>query len=93
MLKIERMVDGEVVVSTLIGRLDDESLAQLESFIDGERQQVILDLQEVNLVSREAVRFLGHFEERGGGLENCQPYLREWINRERNGERGPDGPN
>jgi len=86
MLRIRRFVDGEVVVSALSGRIDDESLAQLESFIEAEQQKVVLDLREVNLVSREGVSFLIHVEERGGGLKNCPSYVREWINRERNGE-------
>ncbi len=86
MLRIRRLVDGDFVVSALSGRLDEESLAQLESLIEGEPQEIVLDLEEVNLVSREAVSFLVQFEERGGGLKNCPPYVREWINRERNGK-------
>jgi hypothetical protein len=86
MLKIRRFVEGEFVVSALSGRIDDESLAQVESLVEEERQKVVLDLQEVNLVSREAVSFLAHFERGGGGLQNCPPYVREWINREREGK-------
>jgi hypothetical protein len=86
MLKIRRFVDGEFVVSSLSGRIDDEGLAQLESLMAGERQKIVLDLQEVNLVSVEAVSFLVHFEARGGVLKNCPPYVREWINRESNGK-------
>jgi anti-anti-sigma regulatory factor len=81
MLRIRRLVDGEFVVSALSGRIDDESLGQLESLVEGERQRIVLDLQEVTLVSREAVRSLAHLEGRGGSLNNCPPYVREWINR------------
>ncbi len=86
MLRIRRFVDGDFVVCALSGRLDEESLAHLESLTEGEPGKIVLDLKEVSLVSREAVSFLVHFEERGGGLQNCPPYVREWINRERNGK-------
>jgi anti-anti-sigma regulatory factor len=84
MLRIRRIVDGEFIVSALSGSIDDESLAHLESLIEGERHEIVIDLQEVNLVSREGVSFLVNFEEHGGSLKNCPPYIREWINRERN---------
>jgi len=89
MFRIRRFVDGEFVVLALIGRIDDESVAQLKSLVEVEGRKVVLDLQEVNLVSRGAVGFLGQFEEQGGGLQNCPPYVREWISRERNGKRRP----
>jgi hypothetical protein len=38
-----------------------------------------LDLEEVKLVDREAVRFLAACEARGIQLRNCPSYIREWI--------------
>jgi hypothetical protein len=48
----------------------------------------VLDLEEVTLVDIEVVRFLGDCEDNGIELSRCSPYVREWINRERDGRRG-----
>jgi hypothetical protein len=42
-----------------------------------------LDLEEVDLVDVEAVRFLNVCEERGVSVLQCSPYIREWMLRER----------
>lgn len=41
-----------------------------------------LDLRDVTLVDREAVKFLARCEADSIELENCPPYIREWITRE-----------
>ena len=41
-----------------------------------------LDLKDVTLVDRLAVRFLARCEADSIELENCPPYIREWIKRE-----------
>ena len=51
-------------------------------------QRIVLDLEEVTLVDRDVVRFLGVSEEEGIELVNCSPYIRDWIVRERNTEEG-----
>ena len=43
----------------------------------------MLDLEEVNLVDVEAVRFLGSCEGEGVTLLNCSPYMGDWIGKER----------
>jgi len=40
----------------------------------------------VKLVDRDAVRFLGLCEANGVELNQCSPYIRDWINRERAGQ-------
>jgi len=40
------------------------------------------DLKDVSLVDREVVRFLARSEADGVTLENCAPYIREWMERE-----------
>ena len=42
-------------------------------------RKVTLDLEELRLVDREAVRFLAVCEAEGIKLENCPLYIREWI--------------
>jgi len=42
-----------------------------------------IDLKNVSLVDREAVKLLGRCETNGTELRNCPPYIREWVTRER----------
>ena len=44
---------------------------------------IALDLKEVTLVERDAVKFLSECESNRISLKNCPAYIREWINRER----------
>lgn len=85
MLKIERSVEGEAVHLVLTGRIDQSALEELERAIDGVGvvpSQVTLDLAEVRLLDREAVRFLVRCETAGARLIRCPPYIREWMTRE-----------
>ena len=83
MLKIKRSVNGDVVF-TVSGRLDVDHLAELSTLLAQEStgQAVVLDLGDVVLVDRDAVRFLRARESNGITLRNCPPYIREWIARE-----------
>jgi hypothetical protein len=45
-------------------------------------------LEEVDLVDVEAVRFLNAREDEGISVLHCSPYIREWMLRERNEEKG-----
>lgn len=84
MLRIQRSTNGEVV--TVSGRLGAENLddlkAQLQS--DAEGRQIILDLKDLTLVDRDAVRFLERCQADSIKLKNCPAYIQEWIVRERN---------
>jgi len=42
-----------------------------------------IDLKNVLLVDRKAVKLLALRETNGTELRNCPPYIREWISRER----------
>jgi hypothetical protein len=42
-----------------------------------------LDLEEVDLVDVEGVRFLNACEAEGISVLRCSPYIREWMLRER----------
>jgi hypothetical protein len=48
---------------------------------------VVLDLQEVNLVDIDAVRWLNACLRQGIQMENCEPYIREWMYQEALGEK------
>ncbi|HEY0321216.1 MAG TPA: hypothetical protein VGC66_09700 [Pyrinomonadaceae bacterium] len=55
----------------------------MEQQIRESESKIVLDLEEVNLVDVEAVRFLGSCEVEGVTLLNCSPYIRDWIGKER----------
>ena len=86
MLKIKRAANGEVVF-TLSGRLDAENVAELTTLFGSEPKgrSIVLDLKDLTLVDREAVRFLKSCETDSTQIKNCPAYIREWITRERAG--------
>jgi anti-anti-sigma regulatory factor len=85
MLRIERVANG-VAVFRLIGCLNAENVAELQSLFELENKdrQMILDLKDLTLVDREAIRILEHCEKGHIRLTNCPAYVREWIKQERN---------
>ena len=85
MLKIQRAATGAVVLFTLSGRIQGTDVAELQRLLDLEAntQHLTLDLHEVKLVDREAVRFLARCEAEGITLVHCPAYIREWIEREK----------
>ena len=86
MLRIHRSESGEVVLA-LSGRLDIETMPELEKLIDAEADArgVVLNLRDLTLVDEDAIILLERCESRGVTFENCPPYIREWINRQRLG--------
>jgi anti-anti-sigma regulatory factor len=84
MLKIQRTANGEVVL-TLIGRMDEENVAELETLFlsESKGRRIVLDLKDLTLVDHEAVKFLERCETDGTQLKNCPAYIREWITRQR----------
>jgi len=85
MLRIERHANGADTYR-LIGHLNVENVDELQSLcqLEGKDRQIILDLQDLTLVDRDAVRILDHCEQGHIKLTNCPAYIREWIQQERN---------
>lgn len=85
MLKIEQATDGDLVIFTLSGQIEEEQVAELCALFNpgAEGHHLVLDLHEVRLVDREAVRFLARCEAQGARIAHCPAYIREWIVRER----------
>jgi anti-anti-sigma regulatory factor len=81
--KIEKYREGNSTTIRLIGRMRAEHLSELEKQIRESESKIVLDLEELNLVDVEAIRFLGMCETQGVTLLNCSPYIRDWINKER----------
>jgi predicted metal-binding protein len=70
-------------VFTLSGRMEAEQVPELKELFDRDYRNIILDLRDVRLADRDAVRLLRGCEADGMKLENCPAYVREWIDRER----------
>ena len=83
-LKIERTCGGRVMRIRLSGQLRSENLSQVKSEVERAGQSVALDLEEVDLVDVDGVRFLNECESAGIPVLQCSPYVREWMQRERN---------
>jgi hypothetical protein len=85
--RIERVVgpDGIVVlqISGRIGGLDIEILRELMKSETPSKSTVALDLRNVTLISRDAIKLLSTVEEKGTELRNCPAYIREWVSREK----------
>ena len=55
----------------------------LRGVLEQESGGFAIDLKDVLLVDREAVKLLAFSEANGTELRNCPPYVREWVTRER----------
>ena len=86
-LRILRSDDEAEVVFTLSGRIQSDQLPELEALVQSAsaKHKVVLDLQQVKLVDRDAVRFLAQVEQTSATLRNCSAFIRQWISHERNG--------
>lgn len=74
------------VTLALSGHIEADALAELRQRIDDAGRmdrRVSVDLSEVTLMDRVAVRFLACQPAGGVELVNCPPYIERWISRER----------
>ncbi len=82
--RIDRVVIGENLVALRIsGRIAAQDVDMLRALLEQETSAVAIDLKEVLLVDREAVKLLALHESDGAELRNCPAYIREWVTRER----------
>ena len=93
MLKIQRSANGSVVF-TLSGRIETADVTELQRLFELEStsRHLVMDLNDVALADRDAVSFLMRCEENGIRIENCPPYIREWIEREKGAQRSVKRP-
>jgi hypothetical protein len=82
-LRIERSARQRFTVFTLSGRMESEQVVELKELFDHDYRNIILDLWDLRLADRDAVRFLRGCEANGMKLENCPAYIREWMDREK----------
>ena len=86
-LRIERSARQRFTVFTLSGRMEAEHVSELKELFDRDYRKIILDLRNLRLADRDAMRFLRGCEADGMKLENCPAYVREWMDREEDIER------
>ncbi len=84
-LKIEKTANGKWVLFTLSGRIEAQHIAGLQTLLTFRAvgRSVVLDLREIRLVDRDAVRFLARCDLDGVKLQNCPAYIAEWIAKEK----------
>ena len=81
--RIERSARDGFTVLTLSGRMEAEQVKELRELFDSDYRNIILDLLDLRLADREAVKFLRRCEADGMKLDNCPAYVREWMDREK----------
>jgi len=78
-LRIERL--GARI--RLSGDFRSEHVDPVKAEIELCESPAVLDLEELDLVDVEGVRFLNACEAKGISVLHCSPYIREWMSRER----------
>ena len=88
-LRIDISDERDQVVFTLTGRIQAEQVTELQALVKSDlpNHSLVLDLKELKMVDRDAVRFLAGIEAQGARLKNCSAFVREWISREQDGLR------
>ena len=67
----------------LSGDLRSEQVDQVKAEIEICESPAVLDLEELDLVDVDGVRFLNECEAKGISVLLCSPYIKEWMHRER----------
>ena len=81
--RIERSTNARGVTFVLSGDMDSAHVTELETLIATvSNRLVFLDLADVTLVNREAIKFLAGMEAAGAVLVNCPVFVRSWIDAE-----------
>jgi hypothetical protein len=83
--RIETATRGTVRVFILSGRVEKQAIAELSRLFESQPdcRQTALDLKDVGVIDRDVMRFFVRCEADGVKLENCAPYIREWMEREK----------
>jgi hypothetical protein len=82
--RIETAARGRSTVCILSGRIEKQAIAELKRLLEGKDQRdVVLDLKNVGVIDRDVMCFFVRCEADGVKLENCTPYIREWMEREK----------
>jgi hypothetical protein len=80
--RIDRLSIEQGVVLRVSGRITGDALDVLRTAL-GEDRVVAVELAEIELVDRDAVKLLARTQANGIELRHCPAYIREWLTRER----------
>jgi hypothetical protein len=85
--RIETAARGRFTVFILSGRIQKEAITELRKLFESQTEfrQIVLDLKDVGVIDREVMRFFVLCAANGLKLENCAAYIREWMEREKDG--------
>ena len=78
-LRIERMCDRVGIRICLAGELRSAHLDEVRAEIGRVACPVTLDLDEVDIVDIDGIRWLNACRAQGVKVVNCSPYIREWM--------------
>ena len=83
--RIDTAARGKFTVFILSGRIETEAIAELKRLFECQTdyRDIVLDLKDVGVIDRDAMRFFMRCEADGVKLENCASYIREWMEREK----------
>ena len=83
--RIESSARARFTVFTLSGRIEKQAIAELRRLFElqTDYRDIVLDLKDVGVIGREVMSFFVRCEADGVKLENCAPYIREWMEREK----------
>ena len=73
----------------MTGRVGIEDIAELQRLfgLEDASHRFALDLEDVTLIDRDAVKFLANCEADSIRLNNCPSYIRVWVDREKKREQ------
>ena len=83
--RIESSARARFTVFTLSGRIEKQAIAELRRLFElqTDYRDIVLDLKDVGVIGREVMSFFVRCEADGVKPENCAPYIREWMEREK----------
>jgi hypothetical protein len=83
--RIETEARGRFTVFILSGRIEKSAIAELKGLFELQMdyRDIVLDLKDVGVVDREVMLFFMSCESDGVKLQKCAPYIREWMEREK----------
>ena len=80
--RIDRFPTSQGLVLHISGRITGEDVDVLRTALE-DGSVVAVELAELELIDRDAMKLLAINEANGIELRNCPAYIREWITRER----------
>jgi hypothetical protein len=82
-----RVIEKDLVTLDVSGNITEQDLDTLLASLEQESSVVAIDLKDVLIVDREALKVLATRESNGVELRNCPTYIREWVTRENAGRK------